>query len=370
MDVATLADEPVSSAARDELQRLARRVAVERLGPTRWVHGAMAWLRGDSLTEGLFYSSKLATHIRQWSGETKYDAVIGVCSSMAQYLPACPSPVKIVELMDVDSLKWQQYSETSRGLRRWVYSREAERVRRLESDLADFVDSVTLVSEPEAELFRQATGHHRAYGIPNGVDLDYFSPHASTAQPSNVVVFVGALDYKANVDGVFWFAEHVWPQLRAQHGDIIFQIVGRKPSDQIRALNELEGIEVVGEVPDVRPYVANARLVVVPLRVARGIQNKVLEALAMSKALVASSEALTGLATVPGKDVLQATTPREWLSQVSAAWEDSELRNQLGRAGRKYAEDHHSWEACLSPITGLLTQQRMQDATRATVSAT
>jgi sugar transferase (PEP-CTERM/EpsH1 system associated) len=212
---------------------------------------------------------------------------------------------------------------------------------------------VTLVSENEADLYRDVVPSGPVHAVSNGVDLDYFQP-LTCAAGEDGCVFVGALDYRPNVDAACWFTQAVWPAVHARHPEAILRLVGRRPSAEVRRLAAVPGVEVVGQVPDVRPYVARSAVAVAPLRLARGLQNKVLEAMAMARPVVASPPALAGLADASGLPAVQAGQPREWVEAVCGLLGDDQRRRQLGRAGRQYVERHHSWERCLSPLLGLL----------------
>ena len=167
-------------------------------------------------------------------------------------------------------------------------------------------------------------------------------------------VFVGALDYRANIDGVTWFCREVWPQLCGRFPDARVILVGRRPVSSVRQLARYPSVEVVGDVSDVRPYLQDAGVVVVPLRIARGIQNKVLEALAAGKAVIASPQALEGLDVVVGEHVYQASTAEEWVGGLSSLFQDRAERCRLGAAGRTFVLEHHQWNQCLQPFAELL----------------
>jgi glycosyltransferase involved in cell wall biosynthesis len=152
------------------------------------------------------------------------------------------------------------------------------------------------------------------------------------------------------VDAAVWFAREVWPAVRAQFPDAEFRIVGRKPAPEVQRLADLPGVKVIGQVPDVRPFVAAAAAVVVPLRLARGIQNKVLEALAMGKPVVAAPPALAALRTEPGVHLLAAAHPQDWVAGITELFLDPARGRELGAAGRRYVEDHHHWDRCLEPL--------------------
>jgi sugar transferase (PEP-CTERM/EpsH1 system associated) len=182
----------------------------------------------------------------------------------------------------------------------------------------------------------------------NGVDLDYFTPRDVPVEPA--LAFVGAMDYLPNIDGAVWFAREVWPAIRERHPQAEFRVVGRAPAPEVQRLAGLPGVTVLGTVPDVRPFVASAAAAVIPLRLARGIQNKVLEALALARPVVAAPPALAALGTVPGEHLLRAETRAEWVAACSSLLTDHARGHELGAAGRRYVEVHHRWETCLDPF--------------------
>jgi polysaccharide biosynthesis protein PslH len=204
----------------------------------------------------------------------------------------------------------------------------------------------------EADLYRKFGPADLVHVIPNGVDLEYFAPQTVTEELG--CVFVGALDYKPNVAGAAWFCRNVWPELFRRRPQARCRLVGRRPTSAVMALGSIPGVEIVGQVPDVRPYQASASVVIAPLQIARGIQNKVLEAMAMAKPVVASPQAFAGLAARAEEHLLSASDPAEWIARVERLWNDPDLRHRLGAAARAFVQHHHCWDACLQPFADLL----------------
>jgi sugar transferase (PEP-CTERM/EpsH1 system associated) len=366
LDLATLADEPVTNETRSTLQSLCRQVAIEPVGGNaRWLKAAASLATGGTATEGLFASRPLQRTIDNWSRSTQYDAVVVFCSSMARYLNcrALTDVPVIVDFVDVDSQKWRDYAAKSSGLKRRLFMLEGNRLCRLEQRLCQRANTVTVVSNDEADLLRKTVPDAPVRAIENGVDLDYFAPSAlalsgdarQSTENSAEIVFVGALDYRANVDGVVWFCENVWPGLQAAIPNVTLSLVGRCPTPPVLALGELPGVSIAANVPDVRPYLARAAAVVAPLRIARGIQNKVLEAAAMAKAVVASPQALTGLELEIGKHAVCANEPIEWIKALVDLLSSKEKQQQIGLAARNFVEQNYRWEARLSPLNDVLS---------------
>lgn len=210
-----------------------------------------------------------------------------------------------------------------------------------------------LVSEAEAELFRCICPNDHTHGVMNGVDLDYFQPLPGEGI-SGRCVFIGALDYRANIDGICWFCRDVWPSIRMRCPSATLCIVGRNPVSDVRKLHGINGVAVHGSVPDVRPFLADASLAVVPLRIARGIQNKILEAMASRRAVAASAEAVRGLQAQDGEHLVVPADTKDWASRVVHLLNDATACRRLASNGRRFVEENHSWELYYASIGKLL----------------
>jgi polysaccharide biosynthesis protein PslH len=350
--LAFLAEETPTPESMDVLEKLCARVAAVTLGRrSRWATAAWSLATGRTATEGLFQSRTLKQTIAAWARETRFDLVVVFCSSMMQYVDVAEleGVPLVVDLVDVDSQKWFDYGATASGLKRLLFQLEGRRLRQLERELSRRAKAITLVSESEANLYRSFCDADSIHAVPNGVDLDYFRPW-ETPSESGICVFVGALDYRANLEGIEWFCDRAWPLIHARCPNTRLKLVGSNPGAGARRLAFREGVELIGEVPDVRPYVAEADIAIIPLRIARGIQNKVIEALAMGKAVVATPQAIEGLAACSGEHLLEAATPEAWCDAVCRLLSDADERARLGRAGREYVEQFHRWETHLAPF--------------------
>ncbi len=355
--LATLTDEPKpqDETIEIELRKFCQKLAIIPLPRTRPLRMLWSLLSGKTVTEGAFDSGALRQTLNTWRRETPYRACIVSSSSMTPYLRRTDlrDVPAVVDLVDADSQKWMDYAATSRPPRSWLYRLEARRLRRLESALPARTRAVTLVSKTEADLFRRFAQPGRVQVISNGVDLDYFQPRS---EPESGCVFTGALDYWPNVEGISWFCREVWPEIHSRRTQARLSIVGRRPAAAVRKLATIPGVEIVGEVPDVRPYYARAAIVVAPLRIARGIQNKILEAMAMNKALVASSACLQGVHAQPDVHLLRAESADDWQQSILRLMDNPGSRRQLGQAGRRFVEEHHRWDRCLEPLGRLLDE--------------
>jgi sugar transferase (PEP-CTERM/EpsH1 system associated) len=362
-----MADEPVNSSEmttiETELGKYCAKLAIVPVQKTRGFRMLRSLAVGKTASEGAFDSPKLRQSLKTWTQENQYRACIVSSSGMTPYLRMAKlqEVPAIVDLVDVDSQKWLDYAATSRPPRSWLYRLEAQRLRRLESGLPAWARAVTLVSEAEADLFRQFARPGRVEVISNGVDLNYFQPRS---EAESGCVFTGALDYWPNVEGINWFCREVWPEIHHQQGTTRLSIVGRRPTSVVRRLETIPGVDLIGEVPDVRPYYARAAVVVAPLRIARGIQNKLLEAMAMNKALVASPACLQGVHAQPDVHLLRANSAKDWQQTILRLIDSPGLRRQLGQAGRRFAEEHHRWDHCLEPLGRLLDEVASPDKSK------
>ncbi len=351
--LACLADEPWDVESVRMLEKICERVEVfplnKLLANSRM---AISLASGGTASVAAFYSTGLKRTIGRWAREARYAGAMVSSSALAHYLRVreLEGTRRFIDLVDVDSQKWLDYSRHYLGPKRWLYRAEGKRLRRLECEVAEWASGVILVSEAESQLYRGFNDVGHLHTIPNGVDLERFQPERGTSWQESGCVFIGALDYYPNVHAACWFCETVWPRILARNPDASFTIVGRRPSPAVRRLSKIQGVNVVGQVADVRPFMAAASVVVVPLQLARGVQNKVLEALAMGKATVASPEALAGLQANGPQPVVRADSPGEWTEAILGLLDSQSECRRLGAEARRFVEMHHSWEHCLRPM--------------------
>lgn len=282
-------------------------------------------------------------------------------SAMAQYVSHVRHINRVMDFVDIDSDKWMQYATTKKWPMSWVYGRESRLLLNYERQVVRDFDSATFVSQAEADLFRQLVpeaGAKVTY-FNNGVDAEYFSPQNIYANPypagTSTLIFIGAMDYWANIDAVEWFSRSIFPAIRAKLPELEFYIVGARPTAAVMTLSALPGVTVTGSVPDVRPYLAHATLAVAPLRIARGIQNKVLEAMAMEKIVIASPQAMEGIKAHPDHEVVVANDESDFIRRIIALLHGIP-QSAIGRAARTRVLDDYSWNKSLERIDALLSQ--------------
>jgi sugar transferase (PEP-CTERM/EpsH1 system associated) len=261
-----------------------------------------------------------------------------------------PGLHRVLDLVDVDSEKWRAYAQDARAPMRQVWAREARTLLAFERRAAASFDRTLLVSEAEAAAFRRLAPDSagRIDHVDNGVELSRFDPGLPSADPYSgqppAIAFTGTMDYRPNVEAVSFFAREVMPLLRAER-EVGFHIVGASPSAAVRELASLPGVHVAGPVPDMRPYIAHAAVCVAPLRIARGIQNKVLEAMAMARPVVASPEAFEGVRAVAGRDLLVAEDAAKMARCVLEVLRGA--HPGLGAAARAAVTANHDWSGTL-----------------------
>lgn len=324
--------------------------------PRRAWNMAAAALTGRPISVARFRHPSLGRWIARVLREVRPDVVFVYSSALAQYLPRdLPAGTRlIVDFVDADAEKWRGYAALARGPMRWVYAAEARRLVRFERRVLAAAEAGVLISETERRLQGGLLpeGAAKLHVIANGVDTDYFRP-AITGETSANIVFCGRMDYEANVDAAEWFARKVLPRVRERRPEAVFQIVGAAPAARVRALGALPGVEVTGTVPDVRPYLADAAVVVAPLRIARGIQNKVLEGMAAGRPVVATPQALDGIAAAPGREVLLGADAAGFAAAVLGVLE-GQAPADVGAHGRAFVLRRHRWAAQLGALDNLI----------------
>lgn len=320
------------------------------------VKGLTAFFTDKPITLPYYSSKTIQRWVDKVMREQQPQHLLVFSSAMAQFVdgPAFDAVHKLIDLVDVDSDKWRQYADNHRGIQRFIYQREYQRLAAYEQQCLQRFDRSLLVSDDEAALFRRLSPgqyQHKIHALLNGVDTVFFDPIAPTASAEQLpdqpyLVFTGAMDYWANVDAVCWFVQEVWPTLAKAMPDLYFYIVGGNPSAAVQALKS-DRIVVTGRVHDVRPYIANAALVVAPLRIARGIQNKVLEAMSMAKPIVATTMAMEGI-NAPQHTALQQSDDATVFAKLCLSMLSQRPDAQCNR---QWVLDNFTWQATLAPLT-------------------
>jgi len=302
------------------------------------------------LTLGVYGSRALQAEVDRVIGDTHL--AYAYSSSMGAFFLRHDVP-RVMHFAELDSDKWRQYAEKTSFPLSWVYHREWRTLRSFESELAHAVDENVFCTPLEQQIFQQEIPGASSLVMRNGVDLAHYRPSEATRQPA-LLVFVGVMNYYPNVEGIAWFCREVLPEVQRRVSGTRLAIVGSHPTEEVKALARLPGVEVTGFVDDPRTYLARAAVSVAPLRIARGIQNKVLEAMAMGLPLVGTRSATQGVEGRHERDYLVAESAAEQVEAVCALLRDTERARELGRRARAFVEANYDWDVCLRPLDSIL----------------
>jgi len=354
--VGTFIDDPDDEQYLPELRAMCASVCAVPLQPIRAKLRSLAALfTGEPLTLRYYHDQRLHQWVRQTLSAGTIDATLVFSSSMGQYVESTANVPVLVDLVDVDSAKWADYAHQHAWPMSWLYRREGLRLLAYERAVVSSARHSFLVTQKEVELFERLASDCRGKvdALCNGVDAEFFAPGADRVSPfepdEQAVVFTGAMDYWPNVDAVTWFVQDMLPVLRQRWPALRFHIVGRSPTPAVRALAS-EAVRITGTVPDVRPYLQHAAVVVAPLRLARGVQNKVLEAMAMARPVVAANVCVAAIDAEPGRDVLTATEAGDYVDQIHQLLSAPGRAADIGRAARVCVVQGYSWPARLAGL--------------------
>ncbi len=361
IDLITFADDPIDLQYRQHLKKYCRKIQVFSLNKNKaYLKGFLSLIRGRSISQGYFYSKRAQELFNSWIAADNYDAIVCFSSPMAEYLfrSEQTTPILIMDFCDLDSDKWLQYSSSKSFPANWIFKIEAEKLLDFEKKINCVFTRSIFILDKEAELFTDYfPGARNISIIPNGVDHEFFNTSLikKSKNISNpMIMFSGAMDYYANVDGVVWFAEKILPNIKKDIPDIKFYIVGNKPAPQVTALEKDPCIIVTGFVDDIREYYKAADLCVIPLRIARGVQNKVLEALSMEKMVITTTHAIQGIHQDVHNILQIEDNPQAFAQKVVCALQDTR-RNNKDKAARQFVLHHYNWEDNLTQLCTLIS---------------
>lgn len=343
-----------------ELRTICRDVAAvplhESIAQVRALAGLLA---GGTATEGYFASGVLRRRVTTWAAQVGFDAVLAFSSSMAPLALRVPARRRVLDLDDLDSHKWVESAAGAAWPMRWVYREEGERLAMKERQWLAQFDASVLISDREASLIGEPELRQRVHVVgpstPALVATDLPAPPTKVNLPREPVVgFVGAMDYGPNVDGACWFAEEIWPQVVRQRPDASWWLVGRCPVRAVRRLENGSRVRVTGTVPAVEPYLRTMRVCIAPLRIARGVQIKVLTAMTAGRPCVVTPDVAAGLNARPGQDLLVGESPAEFAEAVLKLLNDDSLAEAVARAGLEFVSERLRPDASLSRLERLL----------------
>ena len=360
--VGTFGETTQDMAQKAELAAIAKTHAlIERRKPLA-LAGIEAVLSGKPVSLTAFEHEAMRNYVAKTIGNHRIDTIFVFSGQMGQYVPDDFAGRVVFDLCDVDSAKFEAYAEA--GHRRWVNRREGRLLAREEERVVHRADTTFLISENEADLLRSRLndrGDANIRALGNGIDAGFFDPANVELQPDledgedPQIVFTGQMDYAPNIAAAEWMIEHVMPALRKTYARARFHIVGRAPVPKLKERHGENGVRVWGEVPDVRPYLKSADLVAAPLLIARGVQNKVLEAMAMEKAVVLTPGAATGIGAEDGRHfAIAEADPAKMLASVEALLADDAKRKAMGKAAREFVVERMSWDSVHAQLAQVL----------------
>jgi sugar transferase (PEP-CTERM/EpsH1 system associated) len=319
------------------------------------IRGMTNVFRGGSFSQGYFYSRQFQSVVDRLIKNERYDVIYIFSSVMAQFIMGVQDLGTIVDFVDVDSDKWGQLAQFKTFPLSMLYRREQERLSRYEKRLSQWARWNLFVSQAEADLFKKLGGAGSIGVLPNGVESDIrrlpsrdsrpFGMGGNSADKPIKLVFVGTMNYYPNIDAVLYFIQDILPLVQKKYPQAIFEVVGRFPPRSLRKLDRVGHVRVIGEVGDVRSYLTQADVSVAPMRIARGVQNKVLEAMALGVPVVTTSQAVKGIQAVRGDEVLIGDNPEEFASQIVRVLSDSRLYRRLVSKARGRVLESYSWKA-------------------------
>ena len=352
----TFVDDPDDLQHVETVRSLCADVHAARLKPRRArLLSLLGLLSGKALTLHYYNNAGLRRWVADTVASQAIDAVVVFSSSMAQYTDDWPALPKLIDLVDVDSAKWTEYANRHPWPLSWLYRLEGRRLLAYERHVVSSAVRSYLVTANEVALFRRLAPEvgNSLQVMGNGVDAEVFQPDPERQSPyaegELAIVFTGAMDYWPNVDAVTWFVQDALPALRQRWPQLRLHIVGRSPTAEVCALAG-DAVAVSGTVPDVRPYLQHAAVVVAPLRLARGVQNKVLEAMAMARPVVAASTCVEAIDAIPGEHLEAAADIGAYINTVDALLRDRRRADDLGHAARQRVIELFSWPAQLAQL--------------------
>jgi len=360
IDLISFADDPSDLKFKSNLKDYCRQVHVFFIHPVySKLKGIRSFLTGRSISETYFLNEKAINTTASLLKKVNYNVIFCFSSPTAEYVFRNISLIRrasvrlIMDFCDVDSDKWQQYASKASFPLKQVYTREADRLLMYEKKINREFDVSIFVSENEADLFKKKVPEAKnLIPVKNGVDFEYFSKQNQQQKKNKhpAILFTGAMDYYANIQGVTWFAKKILPIIKQEIPGIDFIIAGSNPSKKVKELSNIDGISVTGYVDDIRTCYHKADISVVPLKIARGIQNKILEAMAMKLPVVCTSEALSGIDAKPGVDLILADEAREFAEAVIYLLKNQTLAEKIAISANRKIKEHYSWNACLSRL--------------------
>lgn len=353
--VAAFAEDPRDTEVEPGLGDAIGECVVVPRGKPMWRAGLEAIASGQPVSVTAFTDDAMRSAVDGLLKRHDIGTIFVFSSQMAQYVPKGSEHRFVMDFCDVDAAKFMQYGEQGWGPKAKLMQREGRLLLAHDRAVAERADASLFVSEAEAALFARLTGADGVQAIANGIDTEAYDPAkpaAPVAEAGELIVFTGQMDYPPNVEAVTWFANDILPRVRARRPAARFAIVGRAPTAGVKRLGDLPGVTVTGEVADVRGWLSAAAVVVAPLKLARGVQNKVLEAMAMARPVVVSPAAAKGIDH--GGTVLVGQDADQLADRIVGLLADPVAASELGARARDRVVSRYGWDATLAPLDAIV----------------
>ncbi len=358
IDLFCFADDKKDLQYKDELKKYCKNVTiVEGSSFKSNLRTLLALATFKPLSPAYFYSSTLNKKVNSAISKNNYDVLFAYCSSMAPYIDKYTNIKKVIDFVDVDSEKWHQYTSFAGFPKNLIYSIESRRLRKYEKSIASNYDHSFLVSEKEVEDFKSLVfDTNKITPILNGVDTEKFSNSESEYNHNNIV-FTGAMDYFANIESVLYFVNNIFPIILKEIPDAHFYIVGSKPDKSLLELaSQNSNITVTGFVDSVLPYMHDAAVFAAPMQIARGVQNKILEAMSAGTPVVTNQRGFEGITAEPGKDLIVENDPKLFAKECIRIMKDQKYRDSFVQKGLKCIKNNYSWKINLEKLNSIISE--------------
>lgn len=367
--VATFADDDADVGQEVELASAARSYRLVRRAKPLALAGMQSLLSGKPVSLHAFYDPALEAYVQRVLRDRPIGTIFVFSGQMGQYVPRDFAGRVVVDFVDVDSVKFEDYARRGRGFVRWVNAREARLLCAVEGRIAARAAVSLLISAEEAALFTQRLepaerGRTDVQVLPNGIDSEFFDPSGVLPEQQLEsldalrLIFTGQMDYAPNVDAVVRATERIMPLIREAYPSATFHVVGRNPAERVKALDGINGTRIWGAVDDVRPWLKAADIALVPLEIARGVQNKVLEAMSMCLPTVVTRAAATGIPAIDGTHYTIADDDLTLASAVQRLAADRNAAHEMGQAARRYVVENFGWGRALESLPEIVGIRR------------
>lgn len=356
---AALADPAVPEGPARSSEYSTRSYAIPHVAPKRgslafYLQAINGFFSRRPVAVSRYQSDAMRRKLKALVQAENFDVVVCDFLAAAPNLPSFENTVLFQH--NVETTIWERHAENAPSLpHRLLYRRQAKRMFEYERQVCRQSRQVIAVSDADAERMRKLFGVEHCDAVPTGVDTAYFTPPTSPVAPGADLVFLGSMDWQPNVDGMLFFAEQVWPRIKAELPDCRLDIVGRTPPRSIVALGEQDSsIRITGTVPDVRPYLWGSKVSIVPLRIGGGTRIKIYEAMAACLPVVSTTIGAEGLPLHSGETILLADSPEQFAQDCIQLIRNAELRHRIARAGRDLVAAEFSWDAAARSFEQLL----------------